>query len=461
MTTGGNRDSSDWFDTRGQSVVVGSILIFGILVAGLGAYQATIVPSQNKEVEFNHQENVQTDFSELYAGIMNAAERNSKHTSSIRTGVNYPPRALTLNPPDAAGTIRTEDLAGSISASGATPNVITDETSGQQFSMGDFCGPNSVSNTKSLVYEPNYNILTDVGVLGYESSVKYQDINDQVPDSSQDLVDGGDINLVPVGGDSISKTSTSSESITLKAGTTGGTTVDPTADWTLTLPTRLSPDQWRSILEDEERIKDISGGGGTVDITFKEEISGTEVTYDIRCTPIGIDEKPENNPVTVPSEDDTGGSGINPAGPGVLELESAQAFNDGGESGFEATFTNNAGEEKEVLEVRAVYVTGPGGGGGGGGTCGNSPCEVTFKPESSTGFVSPGTTVEVGGEFEPVNSPAEWVWTRDGLAGSKKKVRITDLPGSNSINNKGISFELKVRDSSGTHINTYFVSTAS
>lgn len=447
MWRGAGQDASRKGGDRGQSVVIGSILIFGFLVAALGAYQITIVPDQNKEVEFNHQEDIKEDFSELYADTLNAAAQNEKRTSSFKLGARYPPRALALNPPAASGTLRTETFSDDISVSGAASGAITDEASSPAtaFTMSDFCGSGAVSDTKALVYEPDYNVLSDVGTLGYENSARYQDVNDDVPNSNQDLVDSGEITIIPVTEGSITRTSTSSETVTIKAGATGGTTVDPTADWTLTIPTRLSQSQWSDILEDEDRIESVSGGGGTVDITFKEEdSSGNELTYDISCTPIGVNDRPENNPTVVPSDDDSDASnGLNPVGPGALELESASRLT-GSNTGFEANFFNNAGFQKRVTKVRVAYISST-------GDCG-SPCEVTLDAMPST----PGgeQTVEVGGQFESV-SATQWTW----LANSDKNVEITGLPSSGS--NNGIAIEFKVQDASGTDINTYFVSESS
>lgn len=444
MSRGAGPDTLGGGYDRGQSVVIGSILIFGFLVAGLGAYQVTVVPDQNKQVEFNHQEEIKEDFSELFAGTLNAAAQNGKHTSSLNLGVRYPPRALTLNPPDASGTLRTDTFSDDIGVSGATPGVITDEASPTTtFTMSDFCGSGAVTDTRALVYEPGYNVLSGVGVLGYENTVRYQDVNTEVPNSNQDLVDNGQITLAPISEGSITRTSTSSGTISLKAGATGGTTVNPAADWTLTLPTRLSPSQWSTILEDEERVASVSGGGGTVDITFKEEdSSGNELTYEISCTPVGVNERPDNNPVIVPSDDDSDTSnGINPVGPSALELEDASRNG----NAFNANLFNNAGFQRTVTEVRVAYVSSS-------GSCSSSPCEVTL--DATPGTPGGEQTVEVGGQFESVPA-SEWTCSSD----SDKNIEISGLPsGSNS---NGVAIEFNVTDAGGTEVNTYFVSETS
>lgn len=429
-------------DKRGQSVTLGTILVFAILVGVLGLHQAIVVPNLNSEVEFNHQETVDEDFSDLHAGLMNAAERNEAHTASIKVGLRYPNRGLALNPPDVAGTIRTttlDDIDGTVEDEAPDPNENFDIEE-------DFCGWSSDVDAKAFLYQPDYNHLDGVGVQAYENTVTYQDVDDSVAHFDQELVDDGRIRLRPLTNGSISRSTTSSESVTFKAGATGGTTVDPVNDWTLELPTRLSMPQWKTILNDEmgagNRIKSISdGGSGIVDITFKDKVNGKEVTYEIKCTPIGVETKPNNDPTIVPSDDDEESGVINPVGGDELELESATRVPP---DGYDATFHNNAGSTKEVTEVRIPYVSQP-------GTC-TSPCEVTLDAEAD----GSGVTVEVAGGFEDVNDPSDWTWNPDGNPGHEKVVRMTGDPLSSTNSELAVVFKF----SDGT-TSTYFISEAS
>ena len=40
-------------DRRGQSVVVGTVILFGFLILALASYQAFAVPAQNNQAEFD------------------------------------------------------------------------------------------------------------------------------------------------------------------------------------------------------------------------------------------------------------------------------------------------------------------------------------------------------------------------------------------------------------------------
>ena len=57
-------------DDRGQSVQIGFVLIFGILIVTLSIFQAGIVPNQNRTVEFNHYQEVRNDMTVLYTEVV-------------------------------------------------------------------------------------------------------------------------------------------------------------------------------------------------------------------------------------------------------------------------------------------------------------------------------------------------------------------------------------------------------
>ena len=96
-------------DRRGQSVVIGTVIIFGFLIAALSLYQVQVVPQQNGQVEFQHSEQVRNDLVDLRAGILQAGSTERDQYETVRLGTEYPPRLLGINPPAPAGTLRTSD----------------------------------------------------------------------------------------------------------------------------------------------------------------------------------------------------------------------------------------------------------------------------------------------------------------------------------------------------------------
>lgn len=329
---------------RGQSQVIGAILIFGFVIAGLGLYQISVVPQQNGEVELDHSQDVDTDFDDVHSAITNAGSANDLRTASVKLGTRYPPRALTLNPAPVSGRIAISDLSGSIDASG--------------FSADDVCGSTATS-PKTLTYKANYNELNGAGQHGYETSVTYKEANGEIVDSSQVLIQGTTIRLLPLTTGTVSTASVTSETLEFEGGETGGTTLTNTAP-TITLPTDLSENQWETILDDVDGVDDgdITKTGDRVSIDLPTD------TYEVRCTAIGEGKTPTNLPAVTPGSGTSNpGGGINPNGPGEVAYSSASMD---GNNGVEITFENLDSQPRTIEEARVPFYASDGQGGSGG-----------------------------------------------------------------------------------------------
>ena len=57
-------------DDRAQAIQIGAVLLFGILVISFSTYQAFVVPNQNENVEFNHNQRVQGQLQEVRNAIV-------------------------------------------------------------------------------------------------------------------------------------------------------------------------------------------------------------------------------------------------------------------------------------------------------------------------------------------------------------------------------------------------------
>ncbi|MEF8914400.1 DUF7289 family protein, partial [Natronomonas sp.] len=148
--------------TRGQSEVIGAILIFAIIVALIGVNQAFVVPDANADVEFQHNNEVQRDMVDLRSGTTEAAASNEPRSRSIALGTDYPTRFVAVNPPAPTGRFQTVD-GGNISANHS------------EFDLGNVCGTGSdTPDTKFLVYEPNYNEYQNANPITIENTVTYR-----------------------------------------------------------------------------------------------------------------------------------------------------------------------------------------------------------------------------------------------------------------------------------------------
>ncbi|RLM56909.1 hypothetical protein DVK07_20565, partial [Halorubrum sp. Atlit-26R] len=106
-------------DRRGQSVVVGTVILFGFLILALGVYQVQVVPTDNANVEFQHSQQVEDDFGDLRNDVLRAGATGSTGSTQIQLGTRYPARTFFINPPPVSGSLETE-ATGEIRVRNAT-----------------------------------------------------------------------------------------------------------------------------------------------------------------------------------------------------------------------------------------------------------------------------------------------------------------------------------------------------
>jgi len=133
-------------DRRAQSVQVGVVILFGFLLLAFAGYQATVVPQQNGEVEFNHFDEVGTQVSELRSDAIDAVADERSPSAEIELGTRYQPRLISINPSPVSGSLRTNNV-GAVEVSGFGP------------STSDLCSDSGAIpiESRSVVYRPNYN----------------------------------------------------------------------------------------------------------------------------------------------------------------------------------------------------------------------------------------------------------------------------------------------------------------
>ena len=96
-------------EKEGVSNIIGTLLIFAILVSLYGAVQSTMVPAWNKGVEYDHLDVVYGDMMSLKSDIEDVALLGSPKSSDIHLGVRYPERMIFMNPgKGAAGMLTVE-----------------------------------------------------------------------------------------------------------------------------------------------------------------------------------------------------------------------------------------------------------------------------------------------------------------------------------------------------------------
>jgi len=361
---------------RGQTTVLGAILVFGILVTSLSIFQVYIVPNQNADVELAHQDIVDEDFTRFHGGLMNAAAQNEEYTASFTLGTTYPGRLVTINPPNPQGTLSTSEI-------GPYDSDVGDiDGQGGPEQLADICGIDPTTETKSLRYAPDYNEVRNVPQNGYENTITYRASNGDFVEYDQQLIRGNVLRLRPLVGSSMSTSETGTVSVDFYAGSTG---VAELSDGdTLRLPTQLEETQWENIANGENvEVTDYSSG--TVELTL-------DANFTVRCTPIGINQQPNNNPSFTPGDGPGEGNYLNPVGPGALQLTSVEKDS----NDYNIEFYSN-GESHTVEKVRIATVNSPG----------TNLNNLTLIYNGSK-----VDEIEPNGEFKNTSSD-KWYWDKD------------------------------------------------
>ncbi|WP_418285838.1 hypothetical protein [Halorubrum sp. DTA46] len=153
-------------DRRGQSVVVGTVILFGFLLLALSLYQVQVVPTENANVEFEHSQAVEGDVTELRNAITTAGTVGDGRVTTVRLGTRYPQRTFFVNPPPVTGELRTTEQR-QIRIENA--DVTTSGNAGK-FWDAQTTDDTIEFDTRSLRYGADYRELQDGPNLVYEHS---------------------------------------------------------------------------------------------------------------------------------------------------------------------------------------------------------------------------------------------------------------------------------------------------
>lgn len=281
------------FDERGQAIQIGAVLLFGILIVGLSTYQAFVVPDQNRQIEFNHNQEVQQELQDLRNGIVSIPGGSDGRSVSVPLGVRYPSRVIAVNPGPATGSLRTAGTTnGDVNAT-----VLNATAEGE---TGDFWdGRAHVYATGALVYEPSYNEYRQAPQTVYDTTVLFNQYGDRnLTSTGQRLIDDERINLITLNG-SLSVARSGPASVDLEAVSSSTRTISVRnastgENVTVSVATRLNESAWRTLLQPEM----IENGGHIYNVT-SDPIDGsrftnlsirleTDVTYTLRVTRVGV-----------------------------------------------------------------------------------------------------------------------------------------------------------------------------
>lgn len=277
-------------DDRAVSEVLGAILLFALVVLLIALIQLNAVPAANQQVEFEHNQRVQGDLQEFQEILLRTANAGTEGTVKIEAGTGYPSRFFLFNPPRATGTVALTD-GGNVTIENAV-------ASGEAKDYLDGTPLRFESN--ALTYTANYNEYRNAPTTVYENGVLYNEFTDEqrVVSTQGSFVDGRTISLIALQGQYSTATggSLSVGTVPISAPAqdvsvtteTGSPTDDPLV---ITIPTRLTADEWRDILDDELQ----TNGGYVLAVSDPDTTDGLVTvefapgeTYDLRLAAVGI-----------------------------------------------------------------------------------------------------------------------------------------------------------------------------
>lgn len=242
-----------WDDERAVTVQIGAVLLLGFVVISMSMYQATVVPNENRQVEFRHNERVQGDMQEVRNAILRTAAADGSTSVAVELGTRYPTRAVFVNPGSPGGTLSTSSL-GNLTVRNAVADDA--ETAGDDFGeIDDFWnGADRHYATKALTYRPRYAQYQTAPETTYENGLVYNRFDSgNVTLTDQSVVSGRRISLVALSGE-LSRGGAGTLSVDPRPVSVSTRTVPVSAEAgenvSVVVPTRLGNGTWERLLRD-------------------------------------------------------------------------------------------------------------------------------------------------------------------------------------------------------------------
>ncbi|WP_336327181.1 Ig-like domain-containing protein [Halovenus sp. HT40] len=280
-------------DNRAQSIQVGAVLLFGILIILLSTWQAFVIPDQNEGIEFNHNEDVQQQMTELRTTVNSMPDSATTRSATVDLGVRYPSRTIFRNPPPVSGTLETRGTTEpGVNISIANAQAADTEAVG----TGDFWdGTTRSYSSGAIQYRPSYNQYDNAPTTIYEQSVLYNRFEregTQLPITDQTIVQDGRLSLVALNG-SLSETRVDSTSVDLEPLSTQTSQVEieqtGSAPITIEFPTRMAESRWQELIPSQHTVTTVDGAFPDSERSLlRIELDESRETYQLQLAKVGV-----------------------------------------------------------------------------------------------------------------------------------------------------------------------------
>lgn len=247
-------------DDRGQSVVIGAVILFGFLVIAMSTYQATVVPAQNSQAEFGHEQAVRNDLVGVRDAVVTAGTTGATAPASVKLGTRFPDRTLFVNPPPAVGRLETRP-GENVTLNVSRAQFGTDapgEAHETREGWPTAAAADGNYTTKTLVYTPQYRAYdggpANVTLESTHVLARYTDGTAVNLTQSPLLVSGDRVTLFLLRGN-LSEAGVDEVTVEPSAVSPVGDRVR-VSNFNVTVPTTLSPAGYEAVLTRGSRIDD-------------------------------------------------------------------------------------------------------------------------------------------------------------------------------------------------------------
>ncbi|ADQ66447.1 hypothetical protein C499_01785 [Halogeometricum borinquense DSM 11551] len=292
-------------DDRAVAVQIGAVLLLGFIVISLSMYQATVVPQENEQVEFRHNQRVVGDMQQMRNAILQTAATGTSAPTTVELGTQYPARTVFVNPSPPGGSLATSSLGNVSIRNAVADDPATDKPDYPE--TDDFWnGETRNYSTNALAYQSSYNRYQNAPTTIYENGILYNRFGDDsgantVAVTDQSLVSGRRISVVTLSGQ-LSRGGSGTLSVDPQAVSQSTRTVtvsqDPSrpGNVSIVVPTRLDASAWRSLLDETDQLDGTGNesndkyvhavtdaGTNAVELIFEEN-----ATYELRLAAVRV-----------------------------------------------------------------------------------------------------------------------------------------------------------------------------
>jgi len=275
-----SHDSALNSDARGQSNIIGVIILLGFLLATIGAAQVQLAPQVQTNTEFQHASNIISDMAGVQADTIEVTSSGVRRSTTIKMGATYPRYLILSHPPSPQGTLVTSEPRA---LELRNAEAIRSETRDYHD------GTTKTYEHERLRFVPQYNQFDSAGDTTLEQGVLYEDFNNSTRIvATPNIINGNQINLVALNGNIYqgSQDTKIVETVPLSA-SSETTLVEGGGDQVqLRFESDLAVDTWRDILQseiaatgpnpnDDKYVESIIEDSSTGEIVISLESSGT------------------------------------------------------------------------------------------------------------------------------------------------------------------------------------------